>query len=100
MTELMERLRALRTDGTRLPRLRRLPMFGVRALANVAGRVLPRRQRRAFQSLHYFLDYLDDEQVFDNRQTAAWCAQQGIALPSVYDYLNEIMSYYWKREAS
>jgi hypothetical protein len=41
------------------------------------------------------LAYLNEEQVFDNKQTRDFFGPGGIGVPQVRDYLHSIMNYYW-----
>lgn len=79
-------------------RPRRLPTSCWYVLAAVLGRVGPRRLRRAFASLPYFLDYLAEPQAFANRQTVGWMATHGISIPEPGAYLDVILDAY-RRDA-
>jgi thioester reductase-like protein len=96
LKEITDRLRLYFTDkGRRLPPLRHVSAGWFRALLPVLGGFASRKARRAFQGLRFFLDYLDEEQVFDNSQARAFFAPLGLEVPSVADYLLPVMSYYW-----
>jgi thioester reductase-like protein len=96
LVEMTDRLRDLfGRRGRRLPRLRRLHPRWFRAGLAVLARCVPAKKRRAFQGLHFFLAYLDEEQVFDNRRTREFFAPHGIDIPRVEEYLPTILDYYW-----
>ena len=97
LAEITERLRDLAARHSRsLPPLRRLHPRWFRACLPLVRWLVPRKSRRAFQGLHFFLAYLDEEQVFDNKQVRDFFSPLGIAIPRVPDYLSAIMGYYWK----
>lgn len=100
LSRLTEWLREmLSRRGTRLPRLRRLsPAWYRRALASIRP-LVPAKRRRFLTSLPYFLDYLAEEQLFDNTQARQFLAAAGCQMPAPEEYLEKVMERYWNRKA-
>ncbi len=95
LAALTEQVRVLfRQHGRELPSLRKWPRGLVKAIVLVGGRVTIGRTRKALQTLPYFLAYLDEEQVFDNRATQAFFQKEGLQVPPVEEYLPRVMDYY------
>ncbi len=99
LSDLRDRLRSyFRDKGERLPRLRILGRGWVRALLPLFGWMAPAKARRAFQGLHLFLDYLDEEQTFANGKARAFAAERGLVVPPIEDYFRNVMKYWWDRK--
>jgi hypothetical protein len=47
--------------------------------------------------LPYFLDYLAEEQLFDNRETDQFLTAAGCHTPAPEQYLETVMARYWNR---
>ena len=86
--------RLLRADGVALPPLRRLQAGWVRHGLPLVYPLVRPRTRRMLRTLPYFLDYLAEEQVFDNTQAQAFCSPHGLRVPEVRDYLPHLIRYY------
>ena len=82
----------------RLPRLKRLKPGTFRRLVDVASPVSPRRLRRSLRTLPFFLDYLDQDQSFDNTRTQTYLSSRGLLLPRIEDYLDHVLDYYRTRQ--
>jgi hypothetical protein len=54
-----------------------------------------RKNRRFLKNLPYFLDYLQEQQLFDNKVAAGFLSTHGLHAPEVADYLPRIMGAYW-----
>jgi hypothetical protein len=67
---------------------------------SAAGAVVPARVRRSLDTLPFFLDYLDEAQLFANERTAAFFALEGIASPAIAQYLPVVLDYWYARESS
>ena len=95
IVDLTEELRRIyREHGVPVPRLVKLPLGIFRKLTTVAGRLAPSSRRPLFRSLPFFLDYLVDNQVFDNGETDQFFSGRGLPLPKVRDYLDRIVGVY------
>jgi thioester reductase-like protein len=96
LSAVTERVRRVfHRHGQALPSLRRLRQSWVRVLLPLATWLSRGGTRRAFQSLPFFLAYLDEEQVFDNRHTQAFFGAAGPSVPAVDEYLDTVLDYYW-----
>lgn len=96
--ELQRRIRAQFTAaGTRLPPVVKVPTALFRAAAPIIGAISPPAVRRAIATLPIFLDYLAEEQAFENAATRELLGGAGIALPAVDDYLPRVLDYYLAR---
>ena len=84
--------------GGRLPRLKTLKPSTFRRMVGLASPVTPRRLRRSLRTLPFFLDYLDEDQSFDNTGTQAFLSSRGLLLPRVEDYLEHVLDYYRTRQ--
>ncbi len=86
--------RMFRERGIRMPRPVRLrpPMF--RALVSLATVFMNQRNKRAARTLPIFLDYLSENQAFDNRQSYRLLSRAGMALPRPEAYLDVVIGRY------
>jgi thioester reductase-like protein len=84
----------LRQNGHRIPPLRWIPRGIFRALL-CAAPLASRKNRRFLKNLPYFLDYLQEQQLFDNKVAAGFLSTHGLHAPEVADYLPRIMGAYW-----
>jgi thioester reductase-like protein len=99
VSELTARLRDLmHRRGRMLPRLWRLPPSAYRVFLKLVGPWVGPKTRRSLESLPVFIDYLMEEQVFDNAQAQSFFSPLGLAVPRPEDYLERIMDYYWERK--
>ncbi|MDC0666191.1 SDR family oxidoreductase [Nannocystis radixulma] len=92
IAELVDRMEAIaRRRGVERPPLRKVSSAEFRAA--LPGLVAAASGRAAAQvaNLAIFLDYMDDRQLFDNRETAAALASAGIVAPQVDDYLEKVI---------
>jgi thioester reductase-like protein len=79
---------------------RYVPRGLMRMAISAAGAVVPARVRRSLDTLPFFLDYLDEAQLFANERTAAFFALEGIASPAIAQYLPVVLDYWYARESS
>jgi thioester reductase-like protein len=79
----------------RLPPVIALPSELFRAAMQVVAAFSSAKLKRAIATLPIFLDYLADEQSFENRETSRLLQQHGIALPPVESYLDRVLDYYF-----
>ncbi|MCK6473477.1 MAG: SDR family oxidoreductase [Planctomycetes bacterium] len=94
LIDLVQAVRARETkSGARLPKLRRLPVAAFRLLVKLASAVTFGRTRRRLASLPHFLAYLDEAQVFDDAQTRAFFAAEGLQAPPALTYIDAILDY-------
>jgi thioester reductase-like protein len=93
--ETLRRFLAAKGERTFAPRY--LPRALVRQLIRIAGAVVPGRVGRSLDTLPYFLDYLDEAQLFANHDTADFFAQDGLAVPPVERFLPAILDYWYAR---
>ena len=99
LVELTAWLReALSRRGQQLPRLRRLSPVWFRRTLRLVQSLAPRKSRRFLRSLPYFLDYLDEEQVFDTTQADALLSATGWQVPGPERYLHQVMATYWNEK--
>lgn len=80
--------------GHRLPRLKPVSRTLLRALVPMIGAVAGAKARRALRALPPILEYLSEDQAFDNVQSARTFAEAGLPVPSVADYLAPVLDYY------
>ena len=80
--------------GIRLPPTITVPAPLLRSALPVLSLVVPRQARRALETLPVFLDYLAEDQSFQNTDTSALLDAVGIRLPPVADYLDRVLDYY------
>jgi len=93
--ELQRRVRAqFAAAGAKLPPVVKLPSALFRVAAPLIGTFSPPAMRRAIATLPIFLDYLAEDQAFENAATRELLGGAGIALPSVDDYLSNVLGYY------
>jgi thioester reductase-like protein len=86
----------LSEQGERVSVPRYVPRGSLRMLIRVAGSFAPARTRRAFDSLPYFLDYLEEAQLFANERTTAFFAPEGLEPPPVEQFLPAVLSYWFR----
>lgn len=60
-------------------------------LQKTAARLAPAQRRRALATLPIYLDYLGDQQGFDNREFLGWLSATGATLPRWEDYLPRVL---------
>lgn len=97
LNELRPILRqAFRDHGHRLPPCFTVPHRLFAALPRIGALVAPPRMRRALSTLPIYLDYLADNQGFDNRVFVARLAERSLRLPDWGEYLPVVLSYYLK----
>lgn len=65
------------------------PVFSL--VQRLAVRLAPADRRRALSTLSIYLDYLGDQQGFDNRQFLEWLSASGTSLPRWEDYLPRVL---------
>lgn len=69
----------------------------MRTLLRIACAVATKRSRRAFDTLPYFLEYLDEAQLFASADTDAFLAADGLECPPVDGYLPAVLEYWYAR---
>ncbi|MCK0505560.1 SDR family oxidoreductase [Aromatoleum anaerobium] len=60
-------------------------------LQRTAARFAPADRRRTISTLPIYLDYLGDQQGFDNREYLTWLSGTGARLPQWEDYLSRVI---------
>lgn len=101
IARLTERLREIFADhGEPLPRLYRLSPRLMRRLIPLVSPLVSEKRRRVLQGLPYFLDYLEENQVFDNAQSQKLFNEEGLVIPAVEDYLQPLIDYYRRGKAA
>jgi thioester reductase-like protein len=94
INDLARRVRDLFVaHGRPCPTPRMVAPTTMRAVASLAGRILP-GGTAALRSLPYFLAYLETPQTFDNARSEAFFSAEGLRVPSVHDYLETVLSFY------
>lgn len=88
----------LHERGEKVYPLRFVPRGMLRGGVRLASWLAPMRLRRTFETLPYFLDYLDESQVFANERTDAFLRQEGIASPVLSDFLPPVLEYWYRRQ--
>ena len=98
LSELILRLRSFfEEQGESLPRLRRPRLEWIRRVLPYITGVAPKRWRPVLKGLPYLIAYLEEEQSFDNTQSRIFFSNAGLSLPSVKEYLDTILSYFWNK---
>jgi thioester reductase-like protein len=92
---IVELRRLYQEQGVRLPSLRRVGAGVVRRGLPLVRRLVPPKTRRMLDTLPYFLDYLAEDQVFDDAATRSFFAPDGLRVPPVREYLPRLLRYYW-----
>lgn len=90
--------RLFRAHGASLPTLLRVPPGLLGRGIPLARRVVSAKTGRLLQSLPFFLDYLEEEQVFDDTRARAFFGPLGLHPPKVSDYLPLLIRYYWSHK--
>ncbi|MDA8141816.1 MAG: SDR family oxidoreductase [Desulfobacteraceae bacterium] len=92
---LIERIREIfRAHGRRLPATKLIPLPLFQLLLGAARPLIAPRHRRALDALPFFFAYLKEDQTFANSQTLRLLEADGIHLPKVEEYLENILHYY------
>lgn len=95
LTEIAERSRTiLKARGVALPRLRVISPCIFRLFSAALRTIGPPTLRRLADNLNYFLDYLEEPQIFDNSNTINLLKDHGIELPWVDEYFETVLGYY------
>ena len=98
LTQYTHRLREmLASRGQPLPPLQRLSLAEFRSWCGRAVERSAPEAQRFLKGLPYLLDYLEEEQLFDNSQSDRWFTAAGLPLPDVDQYLEKVMEVYWSR---
>jgi len=84
--------------GTRLPKVRYLPLAAFRLAIPVLGLLSTAKAKRALANLELFLAYLDELQTFDNAQTVMRLQPVGIMVPPSSSYLDAVLNYYQQHQ--
>lgn len=83
-----------RAHGREVPRAVTLPRGVFALLPRIAALLAPADKRRALSTLPIYLDYLADQQGFDNARYRASLAARGESLPAWQDYLPTVLKAY------
>ena len=95
ITDLKRAVRdAFQERGVALPGDRTLPRRVYTMLARSATPILPSRQRKALSTLPVFLNYLADNQTFDNSDFRRWLQTSGRDVPPPREYLANVLSFF------
>lgn len=101
LIDLIARIRELLLQrGDACPASRSISLGSFRQLLNVATHLSRGRSRRFLSGLPFLLDYLGEDQVFDNAKTNILLSNRGIEVPTVESYLETIMIPYWERTSN
>jgi thioester reductase-like protein len=99
VADLIPRLCAFyQANGVTLPALRLLPPDWMRLALPLVSRLAPPKRRRMLDSLPFFLDYLKEEQEFDNGRTQAFFSGDCLRIPPAAEYLERVLGYYWAKK--
>lgn len=85
--------------GERIFTPRYIPRWQLRMLIRIAGTFASAHTRRSLDSLPYFLDYLDEAQLFANQRTTDFFASEGLESPPVEQFLPAILRYWYARRS-
>lgn len=96
--EALRRFLAAKGERTFVPRY--LPRALVRRLLGIAGAVIPGGAGRSLDTLPFFLDYLDESQVFADERTSAYLASEGLRCPSAAQFLSPVLNYWFARRST
>ena len=95
LCRLQQQVRAVwRQRGYQLPRLKPVPKGLLRAVIPLIGTVAGAKARRALRALPPILEYLSEDQAFDNVHSARTFEKIGLPVPMVSDYLAPVLDYY------
>lgn len=100
LDELTLRLRTIfHNHGEWLPHLYTVSPPMMRRLLPALKWVVSGKNRKALRMLPYFLDYVNDEQVFDHSVSTAFFASSGLEVPPVDAYLEKIVASFlgWRK---
>jgi len=95
LEELKDLVReAFRHHGLGVPPGIGLPRTWFSAITRLATAFAPAKQRKALSTLPIYLDYLADQQGFDNTGYLDWLGKRGLSLPRPRDYLPRVLQRY------
>ena len=83
-----------RSLGDRLARQRVVSRTAFRLSLRLASAFVSKRTRRALQTLPFFLDYLEEQQTFENDAAKAYFEEVHISIPDPAKYLTPILRHY------
>ena len=86
-----------RARGIVVPKTRLIPRRVFRGMLVPLGMLATEKIRRAIKTVPIFLDYLATEQVFHNEATSKLLDPQGITVPPISTYLDNVLNYYLAR---
>ena len=99
VAQLKSKLRdAFRAHGQSIPPSLTIPRRVFAAIPRVAALFAPPKLRRALSTLPIYLDYLADNQGFDNTVYTRWLAEQGLRLPHSDSFLPVILERYLQQK--
>lgn len=96
ISDLVVLVRRILTDsfGEKLPPVTIAPAGLFSALLPVLKLVTTKKVRARLNNLPLFLDYLNDQQLFENTKTVQVLSAAGISIPAVDQYLGHVITYY------
>lgn len=80
--------------GIRLPSVKYVAPETFARGIHLLAKFAPAKLRKAVRNLFLFIEYMHDEQKFDNRQTGAILEKAGIIMPNPEHYLPAVFRYY------
>jgi hypothetical protein len=93
IAQMAEKLRVLKLEGgDSPPSLRPIELAQLDAIVKFACAWSPKE--RALRAMRQLLVYLEDEQLFDDRDTRELLLPQGIVVPPVDEYLARVFAYH------
>jgi thioester reductase-like protein len=99
LTDLTEQIRQFfRDHGQQLVRLRRVPPAWIRRVLPLVSSLASPAMRGPLQSLPYFLDYLEENQAFENTNSDRFFSKEGLCVPPTQGYLEKVLQYYWDKK--
>lgn len=101
LSRLQVQVRELfRAHGRKLPSLTTVDRRWLERLVPWIGLLAGAKTRRALRGLSPVLAYLAESQAFSNGETARTFTEAGLPVPSVDQYLDEVLGYYLKRRST
>lgn len=86
--------------GHQLPTLRTVDRRLLASLVPVIGAFTGAKTRRALRGLSPVLAYLGEDQGFSNSESARTFGAAGLPVPTIEDYLDEVLAYYLDARAA
>ena len=100
LKDLGEELRRFfSAHGHKVYRPRYISPRAIRGAAGIGAALGPKRIRGSLGTLPYFLDYLEEAQVFANEATAGVLDPRGLSVPQPSTYLDKVLEYWMAHRA-